>query len=147
MCLCNCLPDVLWQSEFRGSSSRCLWLVRGVWLWYSLIILTCFYNHHMQQHMHNTCTTPVGHTWDDISVSLRSESAVIPPEVKHQMSGENQGFPYLWFCVNVMAFILTQWQNLKSVLSIDANLISSHRRLRRRFSLKATLFWRACLHD
>ena len=38
----NCLPGVLWQSVSCGSSSRCQGLACCVWLWYFLIILTCF---------------------------------------------------------------------------------------------------------
>ena len=39
----NCLPDVLWLSVFSDSSSRCLGLDCGVWLWYLLIILIFFF--------------------------------------------------------------------------------------------------------
>ena len=38
-----CLPDVLWLLVFGGSSSRCCGLVCSEWLWYFLIILTCFF--------------------------------------------------------------------------------------------------------
>ena len=38
----NCIPDVLWQSVFCGSTSLCHGLVCSEWLWYFLIILTSF---------------------------------------------------------------------------------------------------------
>ena len=41
----NCLLNALWQSVFCGSSSLWRGLVCGVWLWYFLIILTCFFMH------------------------------------------------------------------------------------------------------
>ena len=40
--LFDCLLDILWQSVFCGLSSQCRGLVLSVWLWYFLIILTCF---------------------------------------------------------------------------------------------------------
>ena len=39
----NCLSDVLWLLVFCGFSSRCQGLGCSVWLWYFLMIITCFF--------------------------------------------------------------------------------------------------------